>query len=83
MRNVPSTCFHSGRPFIAVFTTDDALDAFLAKSPSLGEPVDRRWMSGQALFPSLAKLDLGGFVLNPAGPGGSRIFNRGTLGALA
>lgn len=73
---------HSGRPFIAVFTTDDALDAFLAKSPELGEPVERRWMQGQALFPILAKLDLAGFVLNPAGPAGSRVFNRGTLGAL-
>jgi hypothetical protein len=73
---------HAGRPFIAVFTADDALDAFLAQMPPLGESVERRWMPGGALFPALNRADLGGFVLNPAGPGPSRIFNRGTLGAL-
>jgi len=74
---------HANRPFFAVFTADDALDAFLAQSPDLGEPVERRWMSGHALFPVLSKLELGGIIVNPAGPGGSRVFNRGTLGALA
>lgn len=73
---------HASRPFIAVFTADDALDAFLAKTPPLGEVVERRWMPGGVLFPTLARADLGGFVLNPAGPGPSRIFNRGTLSAL-
>jgi hypothetical protein len=46
------------------------------------EPVERRWMPGSALFAALAQLELAGFVLNPAGPGPSRVFNRGTLGAL-
>jgi hypothetical protein len=73
---------HASRPFIAVFTTDDALEAFLARSPEMTEPVERRWMPGSALFAALAQLDLAGFVLNPAGPGPSRVFNRGTLGAL-
>jgi hypothetical protein len=81
MRNLVWTD-HAGRPFIAVFTADDALEAFLAQVPPLGEAVERRWMPGGVLFPALSRADLGGFVLNPAGPGPSRIFNRGTLGAL-
>lgn len=81
MRNLVWTD-HGGRPFVAVFSTDDALDAFLAQKPDLGEVLERRWMPGALLFAALSRLDLGGFVLNPAGPGPSRIFNRGTLGAL-
>jgi hypothetical protein len=40
-------------------------------------------LSGAAMFPSLAQLDVAGVMLNPSGPGRTRAFNKGTLMMLA
>jgi hypothetical protein len=39
-------------------------------------------LSGEQLFPSLARIGIG-MVLNPSGPGRTRQFNRRTVEALA
>src|SRR5207253_1605190 len=63
-----------GRPLSAIFSSEAALEAHLQR----GTPEQKSWqrllLPGDALFPSLAKLQVG-IILNPSGPGRSRAFN--------
>ena len=59
-----------GRALAAVFTADDAYDAFApdAKAQAGADPVQRLQLSGVALFNILQKLQIDGIVFNCAGP---------------
>jgi hypothetical protein len=59
-----------GRMLGAIFTTDDAYDAFLphAKAQAGAADVQRLQMSGVALFAALARMQLDGIVFNCDGP---------------
>ena len=67
-----------GRPRLALFSSESALDAHL----ELATPEQKKefamcqrvLLPGEALFPSLAKLQMA-VVLNPSGPGRTRTFN--------
>lgn len=59
-----------GRALAAIFTNDDAFDAYLGESES-GEPESmlvRLDLSGQELFAQISKMGLDGIVFNCCGP---------------
>jgi hypothetical protein len=70
-----------GRPTSALFSSEEALDAQLARGTAEQRAWEKRLLSGEALFPSLAKLQMG-MVLNPGGPR-SRAFNARFVERLA
>jgi hypothetical protein len=76
-----------GRPRIAMFSTEAALEAHLAKATPEQARDFARWqrvlISGEALFPSMAGLDVAGIILNPSGLGRTRAFNSWTVKKLA
>ncbi len=72
----------AGRQHAAVFTSDDAIAAHLARAPA--DPgVKIGWLSGAKLFPLLAAANAPGVVFNPAGPTRPRWFTRPFLERLA
>lgn len=75
-----------GRPRIAMFSTEAALDAHLAHATPEQARDLARWQRllapGEVLFPSVANLDMA-IILNPSGPGRTRAFNSGTVKKLA
>lgn len=75
-----------GRPRIAMFSTEAALDAHLAHTTPEQARDLARWQRllapGEVLFPSVANLDMA-IILNPSGPGRTRAFNSGTVKKLA
>jgi len=83
---VPLASDGHGRQLPAVYSTADALDAYLASlTPEQREQYagsQRLVLAGHALFPTLAQ-GANGFILNPTGPARSRLFNRTTLEQLA
>lgn len=72
-----------GRRLAALFTTQDALELFLA---ALGDQVQgrvaRATTAGQDLFISLKQLELDGLVFNCCGPTPPRAFGIGVLDAI-
>jgi hypothetical protein len=76
-----------GRPFVGLFSSEEALDAHLARATPEQAREHVQWrkmlLTGAAMFPSLAQLDVAGVMLNPSGPGRTRAFNKGTLEMLA
>jgi hypothetical protein len=76
-----------GRAFVGLFSSEEALDAHLARATPQEAHDYASWrkmlLSGAAMFASLARLDVAGVMLNPSGPGRTRAFNRGTLEMLA
>ncbi len=76
-----------GRPRIAMFPTEAALDAHLAHAtPEQARDftfMQRLLAPGEVLFPPIAGLDVAGIVLNPSGPGRTRAFNIWTVKKLA
>ena len=77
-----------GRQRAAVFSSEAALDAYITahatpEQAKTWAPDLRFLIPGDALFAGLAKTPAEGFILNPAGPGRTRAFNRKTLERLA
>ena len=76
-----------GRPFVGLFSSEEALDAHLALATPEQAREHAQWqkmlLTGAAMFPSLAQLDVAGVMLNPSGPGRTRAFNTSTLEMLA
>jgi hypothetical protein len=76
-----------GRAFVGLFSSEEALDAHLARATPEQAHDYAAWrkmlLSGAAMFPSLAQLDVAGVMLNPSGPGRTRAFNKATLEMLA
>jgi hypothetical protein len=66
-----------GRKLLAVFTADDAVEAFVA-SLGVSEGVATT-MSGEELFFALRELPLDGFVFNCCGPVATRAFAMGAI----
>lgn len=73
-----------GRSLAAVFTADDAFDAFIpdAKVFAGGNEVQQVQMTGAALFDTLRRLPIDGFVFNCAGPGAPAAFARAVAGIV-
>ncbi len=76
-----------GRPLVGMFSTEAALEAHLARAtPEQARDFalcQRVLAPGEALFPSMTKLNVAGFILNPSGPGRTRAFNSRTIEILA
>jgi hypothetical protein len=76
-----------GRPFVGLFSSEEALDAHLARATPEQAREHAQWqkmlLNGAAMFPSLAQMDVAGVMLNPSGPGRTRAFNKRTLEMLA
>lgn len=76
-----------GRPFVGLFSSEEALDAHLALATPDQAREHAQWqkmlLTGAAMFPSLAQLDVAGVMLNPSGPGRTRAFNKKTVEMLA
>jgi hypothetical protein len=76
-----------GRPRVAVFTSEAALDAHLARqnAETQAHAATRRrlLMPGDALFPPLLGLGVAGMVVDPSGPGRTRAFNKPAIALLA
>ncbi|MBV8856150.1 MAG: hypothetical protein JOZ02_04235 [Acidobacteria bacterium] len=76
-----------GRPFVGLFSSEEALDAHLALATPEQARDHAQWqkmlLQGAVMFPSLARLDVAGVMLNPSGPGRTRSFNTRTLEMLA
>ncbi len=76
-----------GRRLAGLFTSEIALNATLKTlPPELAAEFancQQMLLAGESLFPSLAHLDLNGFIVNPNGPGRSRAFNMKMMEMLA
>jgi hypothetical protein len=76
-----------GRPRIAMFSTEAALEAHLSQAAPEQARDFAHWQRllapGEVLFPSIASLDVAGIILNPSGPGRTRAFNSWTVKKLA